>query len=170
MISSRSKTWGDCYGKHPVTQWPRISTLGIQLAETAITFICLVAMGSKMNKRSTGHSEGSAREQQVLGTTVFFSPTRGFSDITVNENARYKGVYAVWFIYVDFKHRQIGLLLLEGEFMVVCGESVIGSEIQRASWRFCCFLWMLVSQVGKIHQVCTGDLCTLLFWCIPFLL
>lgn len=42
-------------------------------------------MGSKMNKQSTGHTEWSAREQQAFGTTVFFSPTRGFLDITVNE-------------------------------------------------------------------------------------
>lgn len=93
MLLSKSKNWGGCYGKHPVTQWPSTSTLGTQLEETAITstrhmyriFLvthyqtCPVAMGSKMNKWST---EWSAREHQGLGTTVFFRLTRGFSDIS----------------------------------------------------------------------------------------
>lgn len=50
-------------------------------------------MGSRMNEQITGYTEQGANNQKDPEITVFFSLTEGFSDIRVNESARYTNGY-----------------------------------------------------------------------------
>lgn len=52
-------------------------------------------MGNRTNEQITGHMEWNGSDQKAPETTVFLSLTGGFSDIIVNESARYLDVCAV---------------------------------------------------------------------------
>lgn len=54
-----------------------------------------MVVASRTNEQITGHMEWNASDQKAPETTVFFSFTGRFSDIIVNESARYMDVCAV---------------------------------------------------------------------------